>query len=110
MTRASEWATRVAAWRASGKTAKEFCKGRDYTAGRLLWWSSDLKRRGIGPASGNSVALTRVIRKREASLQSMSVVVHFGDIRVEVPAGTDRATLSTVLDVLSARAEAGGHR
>jgi len=109
MTRASEWATRVAAWRASGKTAREFCKGRDYTAARLLWWSSDLKRKGIGQASG-SVALTRVIRKHEAPLQSMGVVVHFGGIRVEVPAGADSATLSTVLDVLSARAEAGVHR
>lgn len=110
MTRASEWATRVAAWRASGKTAREFCKGRDYAAGRLLWWSSDLKRRGIAQPTDNPLALTRVIRKPEARLQSFAVVVHLGGARIEIPAGADKATVSTVLEVLSARAEAGGRR
>jgi hypothetical protein len=110
MTRASEWATRVAAWRASGKTAREFCKGRDYTAGRLLWWSSDLKRRGIGGPPERSMVLARVIRKPEVRLQSSAIVVHLGSVRIEVPAGADRATVSTVLEVLSERAEAGGRR
>jgi hypothetical protein len=95
---------------ASGKTAREFCRGRDYAAGRLLWWSSDLKRRGITQPSEDAVALTRVIRKPDARLQSFAVVVHLGSVRIEVPAGADRATVSTVLEVLSARAEAGGRR
>jgi len=110
MTRASEWATRVAAWRASGKTARDFCKGRDYTASRLLWWSSDLKRRGIGQPPDNPVAFTRVIRKPEGRLQSFAAVVHLGSVRIEIPAGADKATVSTVLEVLSARSEAGGRR
>jgi transposase len=110
MTRASEWATRIAAWRASGKTAKEFCKGRDYAASRLLWWSSDLKRRGIAQTVANPAVLTRVIRKGEPPRSSVAAVLHLGSIRVEVPAGADRATLSTVLDVLSARSESGGRR
>jgi transposase len=110
MTRASEWAPRVAAWRASGKTAKEFCKGRDYAASRLLWWSSDLKRRGVGQSTSNPAALIRVIRKGEAARASVAAVVHLGTIRVEIPAGADRATLSTVLEVLSARSERGGRR
>jgi transposase len=110
MTRASEWATRVAAWRASGKIAREFCKGRDYTAARLLWWSSDLKRRGISEPPESSVVLTRVTRKSEARLQPFAIVVHLGSVRIEVPAGADRATISTVLDALSSRAEAGGRR
>jgi transposase len=109
MTRASEWATRVAAWRASGKTAKEFCKGRDYKAERLLWWSSDLNRRGIAQPADNPAALTRVIRKPEARLQSFGVVVHLGSVRIEVPAGADKATIATVLEVL-ARAETGARR
>jgi transposase len=110
MTRASEWATRVDAWRASGKTAREFCKARDYTADRLLWWSSDLKRRGIAEPPENSVVLARVIRKPEVRLQAPAIVVHLGSIRVEVPAGADKATVSTVLEVLSTRVEAGGRR
>ena len=110
MTRASEWATRIATWRASGKTAREFCKGRDYEAGRLLWWSSDLKRRGIADPTESSVVLARVIRKPEVRLQSPAIVVHLGSVRVEVPAGADKATISTVLEVLSTRSEGGGRR
>jgi hypothetical protein len=110
MTRASEWATRVAAWRASKKTAKEFCNGKDYKAERLLWWSSDLNRRGISRPPDNPVALTRVIRKSGARLQSFGVVVHLGGVRIEVPPGADKATVATVLEVLTARAEAGARR
>jgi transposase len=110
MTRASEWATRVAAWRASGKTAKEFCKGRDYTAARLLWWSSDLKRRSIAQAPGNPLALTRVMRRTETALQSIAVVVHLGGVRIDVPAGADRATVATVLEVLRTPSESEGRR
>jgi transposase len=110
MTRASEWATRIAAWRASGKTAKDFCKGGEYKAERLLWWSSDLNRRRISQPPGNAVALTRVIRKTEAHFQSCGVVVHVGSVRIEVPPGADKATVSTVLELLAARAEAGARR
>jgi hypothetical protein len=93
-----------------GKTAREFCKERDYTAGRLLWWSSDLKRRGIVEPRESSVVLTRVTRKPEVQLQALAVVVHLGGVRIEVPPGADKATVSTVLEVLSARAEARGRR
>jgi transposase len=100
----------VAAWRASGKTAKEFCKGRDYKAERLLWWSSDLKRRGIAQPPDNPAAITRVVRKADARLQSFGVVVHLGSVRIEVPPGADKATVATVLEVLTAPAEARGLR
>lgn len=56
------------------------------------------------------MALTRVIRKAEARVQSSTVVVHLGSVRIEVPAGADKATVSTVLEVLSAQAEVGGRR
>lgn len=108
MTRASEWSTRVAAWRASGKTAKEFCKGKDYTANRLLWWSSALNRRKVAPKP-NPLALMRVVRRSEP-VHTGVMVVHLGNARVEVPAGADRATLCAVLDVLKSRRDGRGER
>ncbi len=58
----------------------------------------------------NPVALARVIRRPEGRAQSFAVVVHLGSARIEVPAGADKATVSTVLEVLSARVEVGGRR
>lgn len=108
MTKASEWATRVTAWRASGKTAKDFCLGKDYAAERLLWWSSDLTRRGMLQSPENPVALTRVVRRQET--QPAAVVVHVGSVRVEIQAGADKTTVCTVMDVLTARSDVGGSR
>ena len=99
----------MAAWRASGKTAKEFCKGKDYAAERLLWWSSDLKRRGITPPQGSAVALTRVVLKPDERPRASAVVVCWGGFRVEVAAGADRGTVSTVLEALRGPA-VGGRR
>jgi transposase len=45
----SRWAARVEEWRASGKTAREFCEGKEFSAGGLRYWSSQL-RSGASPA------------------------------------------------------------
>jgi hypothetical protein len=110
VTRASEWATRVAAWRASGKTSKQFCKEGGYSARSLLWWSSEFNRRPAAPSRHNPVALTRVIRKREprAVGADAPIVVRFEGVGVEVPMGADRTTLTMVLGVLGARTNVGG--
>lgn len=90
----------MAAWRASGKTAKEFCNGKGYAAERLLWWSSDLKRRGVTAPRGAAVALTRVVLKPNERPRASAVVVCWGGFRVEVAGGADKATVSTVLEAL----------
>lgn len=65
MAKASEWATRVEAWRASGKSASELCRGRKHTAKNLQWWVSHFRRHG-GPAEAperaKHVARARVVR------------------------------------------------
>lgn len=43
-----EWATRVAAWQRSGKTAVEFCQPpRCWDPQQLRWWRWKLERRGV---------------------------------------------------------------
>jgi len=62
-TSASEWAERIAEWRASGKSAAAFCETREYSAKSLQWWSSQLKRRGqLAASSEPQVKLARVVR------------------------------------------------
>jgi hypothetical protein len=77
MTRASEWATRVVAWQATARRP-----GNLQRTDRLLWWSSDLKRKGVERPPGNPVALMRVLLKHEARPRSLAVVVHLGSVRM----------------------------
>ena len=59
------WRKRVATWRASGLSASEFCKGREFPAGTLYWWSSRLGPRidagyvaAIGIPSAGAIGTT----------------------------------------------------
>jgi hypothetical protein len=102
------WRSRVAAWRASGKTAEEFSAGQGFAAGTLRWWSSRLGRDGTpapGPSSG--IRLARVVRSSEPATVvspraggSIIIELHDARLRVLVEAGVDRATLSTVLELV----------
>ncbi len=105
MTRAAEWSVRVAEWRASGLTSKEFCKEREYSAQHLLYWSSTLRRKGGGaqPRPGRKVTLARVIRRapeEQAVGTPAAIIVRTKRARVEVRPGADHVTLSAVFVAL----------
>ena len=91
------WAKRVATWRASGRTAVQFCARRDFKSSTLLWWSCQL-----GPAPASPIRLARVLRS-PGRAPSPLVVLEVGRARLLVGAGFDRATLIAVLDVLDAQ-------
>ena len=106
MVKKADWAKRVAAWRASGKSASEFCEGREYSPKRLQWWAWHLGRSGgehALPREG-SVEFARVVRRRNADAggQAGSIVVQVGAARIEVGARADRTALATVLEVVLA--------
>ena len=103
MAKAAEWAERIEAWRSSGSTAREYCKGKGFTAGSLLWWSSQLQRAGgkKRPAPRRDVRLARVVRRPIAP--AAPVVVHVGDARVEVSSEAQVPLLAAVVDALATR-------
>jgi hypothetical protein len=106
MAKAAEWSERVAEWRASGMTAKEFCEGREYSAQNLLYWSSTLRRKSAAEQRpGRAVTLARVVRsvRPESSARTpAAIVVRTRAARVEVRPGADAATLAVVLTTLGA--------
>jgi len=109
MTTSSEWAQRVAAWKASGLSGRDFCRELDYTSKDLSWWSSRLRRNGTQAAvEGARVPLARVVRTLPSppTPTAASVVVELAGARVELRAGVDRTTLVTVFEAL--RAAVGG--
>jgi hypothetical protein len=107
MSKAAEWSARVAEWRASGLTSKEFCKEREYSASHLLYWSSKLRSKN-GDARqrpGRDVALARVVRRdqREPVVAPVAaVIVRTKRALVEVRPGVDRGTLAAVFEALGA--------
>ena len=104
------WRSRVAAWRASGKTAEEFSVGQGFAVGTLRWWSSRLGRESTPPpAAPSAIRLAKVVRSSVTSEPSVvipmrrgAIIIELDDagVRVLVEAGVDRATLSTVLDLV----------
>lgn len=103
MTRAPEWAARLEAWRASGKSANEFCAEHGYSAKNLVWWSSYFRRKAAPVPKRRRVMLARVVRKRAAAPAAPgAIVIQIGGARVEVVAAVDRAALSMVFETLAA--------
>jgi hypothetical protein len=109
MVKKADWAKRVAAWRASGKSAREFCEGREYSPKRLQWWAWHLGRGERAVPREASVEFARVVRQRDADAggRADSIVVQVGAARIEVGARADRAALAAVLDAVLAAAPGG---
>lgn len=108
MASASEWASRVASWRASGLTSAEFSKGRGFSHKSLLWWSCQLRRKPVSmPAKTAGVRMARVIRSTpSAPPVTTTLLIEIDGARVAVPSGANAETLRAVFDALRARASA----
>lgn len=102
MSKQIDWAAEVAAWRASGTPARKFCESRGYSATRLYWWSSQLKR-SDGPESGTpALRIARVVRERSRPATARApIVIQLGNARVEVSGEIDREALLVVLKTLA---------
>ena len=105
MAKASEWSARVSAWRASGRSAREFCEEHGYSAKLLQWWASHLRRkRPVGGAAEKKVRFAKVERASTPVETSkvLPIAVRFERAWVEVPVGMDGTTLAVVLETLGA--------
>lgn len=104
MAKASDWAKRVAAWRASGLTATEFAASEGYRSGTLLWWSSELKRRerrgsSVGKAVGER-SFVRMARVVPRAAEGTKLTLRVGSAEVEVRRGFDAGLLKEVVAAL----------
>jgi hypothetical protein len=105
-----EWAQRVAAWRRSGQSSKEFAAGAGINASTLLWWSTKLRsERVVAQAAGH----TRRPGGMGQPLAPVSLVELRGGVvddrfelelghgrRLRIPPGFDAAALERLLRVL----------
>ena len=101
------WSKRLAEWRASGLTAKEFCAKHDLRLSGLRYWTYRLRaaEKASKPSAVRLVPVT--VKPQDAPPPTLqveppksAVTIELGAARIMVPAGVDRATLKLVLDVL----------
>lgn len=109
MTRASEWAERVASWRASGQSAAEFCRGRPYTKESLYAWSSSLKRKQVeANVRSAKITLARVVRAPTPAHESrdLSVVVTTNRGQLELRGPLDAQMVQAMVAMLTSESGA----
>lgn len=108
----AEWAARVAAWRASGKTAREFAAEHSLSASTLAWWRSRLRRlRSLdaeapatavaGGAERPSVRMAKVVATKGQFGAEGTLVIELGGARIVVRQGFDTHLLRDVVVALT---------
>lgn len=99
---AAEWTERVSAWRASGLSADEFAKDKDFSAHLLRWWATEFVRRSRPrppkPKPKPTVAMARVVQRNDARAETLAV--HVGVARIAIGPGFDAALLRRVVSAL----------
>lgn len=85
MPSAAEWSKRVAQWKRSGKSSREFALEHGWKAGSLLWWSSELNRRAAAGAEIRLVPLecSQVPGDKSCKREDVVAVVDYGQHRSE---------------------------
>jgi hypothetical protein len=92
-----QWRERIAQWRASGQTAREFATRRGLNASTLAHWAWRLGRES-GSEAGSTVPRMIEVRAYPASDDRFEVEV--GGRRVRVPPSFDAESLRRLLSAL----------
>jgi hypothetical protein len=129
---AAIWRERVAAWGASGQSAKAFCADQGWSWRTLLWWRARLRREAPAGAAARPTrraAAVRAGRPRAAStkpttlaerlrfarlvgaglatehVRAGAIVVEWLDarIRITVDSKAEREAIATVVELIAAR-------
>src|ERR1700755_3433441 len=103
MSRRAVWVKRVQAWKASGRSAAEFCQGKSFAEGTLRWWVSRLKRLADEEAEAGAPdtaegAAGGWLAGGGAGAGGIGWVRHA--VRFAVSRGPARETLAMVVEVL----------
>lgn len=107
----ARWAVRIAAFEASGQTARAFARAHDLNPSTLAWWRWRLRReaeraRGAAPRCPAPDAIPRfaelVIADQPMGLASGGVVVNLGAVgaTIHVDRSTDLTLLRDLLEAL----------
>lgn len=96
-----KWTARIAAWKASGKSVREFAEGEGFAVSTFHWWVSRLKGTRRKTASTPRVAMARVHRTASPKGNARACVfVEVAAARISVEPGFDADLLRDVVSAL----------
>ena len=98
ISKAEEWAGRIAAQQRSGTSVKQFCKDEGLTEYSFYSWRKRLQKK---EPVRFALVDRRAARQEPAREAALELVLTTGE-RLRIGAGVDSATLRTVLDALRA--------
>jgi hypothetical protein len=97
-----KWSERVRDWRASGRSAEAYAKGREFKGSTLRFWGSHLRRAGSSASAESGatpgVRMLRVVARSTPTEGTIEVIV--GAARIVVRSGFDSGLLRQVVAAL----------
>jgi len=98
--RRQQWKARIEAYRASGLSAKEFCRQHNITTRQLYYW---LRKETLKEQTGNTVQWLPVsLSSKEDISEDNLLTLKVGPAVIEVREGFNEELLLQVVKVLSA--------
>lgn len=95
------WETRIAEYRASGQSVKEWCTSHDDITPRQLWyWLRKYKTRKDAPSMKSTQWLPVEINEQSPVVQGNTLLIRIGQAGIEVSPGFDPALLAQIVRVL----------
>lgn len=98
--RQKEWENRIAQYRASGQSAKEWCAANNVKPERLWYWLRRYKTKQDTPSMKPTQWLPVEVSKQTPMDQSNPLLIRVGEASIEVKPGFDPALLSEIVRVL----------
>jgi len=98
--REKEWESRIAEYRASGLSVKEWCAAHDVKPHRLWYWLRRNKTRKPASSVKSTQWLPVEVSEGESMDQNNELVVRVGEASIEVKPGFDPALLSEIVRIL----------
>jgi transposase-like protein len=98
--RQKEWETRIAEYRASGQSVKEWCAAHNVKPQQLWYWLRRNKTQKDAPSIKPTQWLPVEVSEGEAMDQNNALVVKVGVASIEVKPGFDPALLAEIVRTL----------
>ncbi|WP_121640688.1 hypothetical protein [Virgibacillus sp. Bac330] len=101
-----EWKARYDAWKESGQSISEWCRGKEIKTHQMYYWVQQFREHGKTSIKKSASRETRwlTVQMGDSPLvpphEKEPIFIHVGSTSIEVRSGTDMNLLSDIIHVL----------